>query len=82
MTHVEIEYCVPCGLIDPALKTQQSLLNEFGQQLDGVQLSPGHGGIFKVHADGETVWDKDVHGGDLDLEFIGEAVAERIDGEA
>lgn len=78
MTYVEIEYCVPCGFLASALQTQQTILNEFGQQLDGVQLTPGHGGVFKVHVDGETVWDKAVHGADLDLDLITDAVADRV----
>lgn len=77
MTAVEIEYCVPCGLLDSAIKTQTRLLSEFGQDLDGVTLTPGHGGVFIVTADGETIWNKDVHGADLDLELIVEAINDR-----
>lgn len=82
MTAVEIEYCVPCGLLDPAIKTQTRLLNEFGQNLDGVTLTPGHGGVFIVTADGETIWNKDVHGADLDVELIVEAITDRRPAEA
>lgn len=78
MTAVEIEYCVPCGLLDPAIKTQTRLLEEFGQDLDGVTLVPSHGGVFVVQADGETIWDKDVHGADPDLELITEAVEDHL----
>ncbi|WP_254544310.1 SelT/SelW/SelH family protein [Halomarina pelagica] len=78
MTSVEIEYCVPCGLLDPAVQTQTRLLDEFGQDLDGVTLVPGHGGVFVVRADSETIWDKDVHGADLDLELVAEAVEDRL----
>ncbi len=38
MTSVEIEYCVPCGLLDPAIERQTGLLDEFVQELDGVTL--------------------------------------------
>ncbi|QIO23030.1 SelT/SelW/SelH family protein [Haloarcula sp. JP-L23] len=81
MTSVEIEYCVPCGLLEPAVEAQTRLLNEFGQELDGVTLTPGHGGVFIVRADGETVWDKGVHGADLDLELLVEAVGDRLPAE-
>lgn len=77
MTEVNIEYCVPCGLLDPAVETQEALLEEFGRDLDGVRLQPGHGGVFKVHADGDLVWDKDDHEGTIDLAAITEAVQER-----
>jgi selenoprotein W-related protein len=82
MTAVEIEYCVPCGLLDPAIETQIRLLNEFEQDLDGVTLTPGHGGVFIVTVDGETIWKKDVHGANLDLELIVGAVDDRLPAEA
>lgn len=82
MTSVEIEYCVPCGLLDPAIETQTRLLNEFGRELDGVTLTPGHGGVFLVTANGETVWEKEVHGADLDLELIVDAINDRLPAEA
>ena len=82
MTAIEIEYCVPCGLLEPAIETQTRLLTEFGQDLDGVTLSPGHGGVFVVTADGETIWDKEVHGADLDLNLIVEAINDQLPAEA
>lgn len=82
MTTVEIEYCVPCGLLEPAVETQARLLNEFGRDLDGVTLTPGHGGVFVVTADGETVWEKGVHGSDPDPDHIVEAVDDRLPAEA
>jgi selenoprotein W-related protein len=77
MTEVNIEYCVPCGLLEYALETQERLLEAFGQDLDGVRLQPGHGGVFKVYADDDLVWDKDEHDGEIDLEAITEAVRDR-----
>jgi selenoprotein W-related protein len=77
MTEVNIEYCVPCGLLEYAVETQETLLEEFGQDFAGVRLQPGHGGVFKVHADDDLVWDKDEHGGEIDLEAITEAVHDR-----
>ncbi|RBI60246.1 hypothetical protein DMJ13_18020 [halophilic archaeon] len=82
MTAIEIEYCVPCGLLEPAIETQTRLLNEFGQDLDEVTLIPGHGGVFIVTADGETIWDKEVHGADLDLNLIVEAINDQLPAEA
>jgi selenoprotein W-related protein len=82
MTAVEIEYCVPCGLLDPAIETQTRLLEEFGRDLDGVTLVPGHGGVFVVTADGETIWEKDVQGGDLDLDLVVEAIDDRLPAES
>lgn len=76
MTHVTIEYCVPCGLLDNAIDTQQALLETHGRNLDGVTLDPGDGGVFEVHVDGATVYDKSEEGYDQDA--IVERVRERL----
>jgi len=78
MVTVEIEYCVPCGLLDPAVDTERSLLEACGRDLDGVRLTPGHGGVFRVSVGEETVYDKADHGNRIDREAIVEAVEERV----
>ncbi|WP_435158915.1 SelT/SelW/SelH family protein [Haladaptatus sp. DFWS20] len=78
MTAIEIEYCVPCGLLDRAIATQTRLLDEFGQKLDSVSLVPSHGGVFIVTVDGETIWDKSVHGAEMDMNLIVNAIDDRI----
>lgn len=74
MTDVAIEYCVPCGLFDPAREVQEKLLSNFGRDIDSVALRPGGGGVFQIAVDGETVWDKSLQGGTLDLNRVVEAV--------
>lgn len=78
MTEVTIEYCVPCGLLEYAVETQGQLLEAFGQDLAGVRLQPGHGGVFRVQADDELIWDKDDHDGEIDPDAITDAVGERV----
>ncbi|MDS0278892.1 Rdx family protein [Halomicroarcula sp. S1AR25-4] len=73
--HVDIEYCVPCGLRDHAIDLQTALLDEYGRDLDGVRLRPDHGGVFRVAADGETVWDKDEEGS-IDVDAIVSRIGE------
>ena len=80
MTSVDIEYCVPCGHLDRAVRTQRELLETFGQRLDGVRLTTGDGGVFQVRVDGELVWDKAEDGYDLD--GIVEAVDAHVSAEA
>jgi selenoprotein W-related protein len=82
MTNVTIEYCVPCGLLEYAIETQQALLEAYGRDLDGVRLEPGHGGVFVVRADGDLVWDKNDHDGEIDLDAITETIGERTPAEA
>ena len=76
MTTVEIEYCVPCDLLDRAIETQRELLAEYGQRLDAVTLRTGDGGVFVVRAGGDVILDTDERGYDLDE--IADAVGDRI----
>lgn len=59
MTAVEIEYCVPCGMLDRAQNVQAALLEEYGERLDRVALVTGDSGVFVVRAGDETVFDKE-----------------------
>lgn len=82
MAEVNIEYCVPCGLLEYAVETQETLLEEFVQDLEGVRLQPGHGGVFTVQVDNELVFDKDEYGNEIDLNVITTAVEDRVTAEA
>lgn len=59
MTNVEIEYCVPCGMLPRAQDLQEAILEEFGERVDSVALVTGDAGVFKVHVDGDEVFDKE-----------------------
>lgn len=82
MTTVEIEYCVPCGLLDSAVETQRELLETFGRDLDGVRLTTGHGGVFRVSVGDELLFDKAEHGNEIDLDAIVEDVETRVAADA
>ncbi|MFW5916954.1 MAG: SelT/SelW/SelH family protein [Halorubrum sp.] len=58
MTRVEIEYCVPCGMLNRAQDVSEALLRQFGDGLDEVALVTGENGVFVVRVDGEVVFDK------------------------
>ncbi|KTG10083.1 selenoprotein [Haloprofundus marisrubri] len=73
MTHVDIEYCVPCGYLDRAEQIQHQLLETFGQELDSVALVTGDHGVLRVTADDEVVFDKN-EGDEYDLDAITEGV--------
>jgi selenoprotein W-related protein len=76
MTEVEIEYCVPCGFRDRALDVERAILGAVERELDGLRLTMGDHGVFRVSVDGETVYDKDDD--DLDVDGIVRAVRERV----
>jgi selenoprotein W-related protein len=66
MATVEIEYCVPCGFLERAEDVQHALLTNFGAELDRVALVTGDDGVFTVHVDGETVFEKSEDEYDVD----------------
>lgn len=76
MTDVEIEYCVPCGMLPRAQDVQEALLEEFGERLDTVALKTGDSGVFEVRVDGDLVFDKDEDGYDVDA--IVDDVGQRV----
>ncbi len=40
----------------------QELLTTFDEDVAGVTLTPGTGGVFEVRVDGETVWSRKTEG--------------------
>ncbi|MFO7832912.1 MAG: Rdx family protein [Halohasta sp.] len=66
MTTVEIEYCVPCGMLDRALTVEEAILRQFGDRLDRVSLVTGDHGIFVVRVDGDRIFDKETDTFDVD----------------
>lgn len=76
MSKVEIEYCVPCGLLDDAMMVQRHLLTAFGEDLDAVSLVTGQAGVFEVHVEGELVFDgqEEAYEKDALIETVREAL--------
>jgi len=66
MASVEIEYCVPCGMLNRALTVEEAILQQFADDLDRVSLVMGDHGIFVVRVDDELVFDKEEDGFDVD----------------
>ena len=57
MSAVEIEYCVPCGMLNRALDVSRAILTQFGESVDAVTLVTGDDGIFVVRVEGTVVFD-------------------------
>lgn len=55
---VQIEYCVPCGHLPRAMDVQKSILERFGQRVEGVKLKTGANGVFVVSVGDEVVYSK------------------------
>jgi selenoprotein W-related protein len=77
MADVHIEYCVPCGFLDRAEEVQHALLTSLGEDLDSVALVTGEKGVFRVHVDGDTIYDKD-EDGDYDVDALVATVRDRV----
>ncbi len=76
MAEIQIEFCMPCGLLPAAEQAQHELLETFGRGIDELRMKPSHGGVFKVSVDGELIFDKKVDG--FDPEEIVRRARERI----
>lgn len=66
MTTIEIEYCVPCGMLNRAQDVQEAILRQYGDSIDRVALVTGDDGIFVVRADDAVVFDKTEDNYDVD----------------
>lgn len=72
---VEIQYCVPCGHLPRAIDVQKTILERFGQRLDGVKLQTGDSGIFKIRIDGHEIYSKPA---EFDLDAILQTIEARV----
>lgn len=55
---VQIEYCTQCRWLLRASWYAQELLTTFQDELGGVTLVPGTGGIFRVIVGGKRIWSR------------------------
>jgi selenoprotein W-related protein len=58
--------------------TAQELLVTFEEELDGVTLVPGTGGIFEVRLGGETVWSRKGEGRFPEMKELKQRLRDRI----
>jgi len=64
---LEIEYCRQCRWMLRAAWMGQELLSSFEDEIGGVTLIPGTGGVFTVKADGRLIWSRKDEGGFPDI---------------
>ncbi|KAF0804763.1 hypothetical protein A6D6_02797 [Alcanivorax xiamenensis] len=60
---VSIHYCRQCNWLLRSAWYAQELLSTFSEELEGVTLRPGTGGVFKISVDGTLIWDRAEDGG-------------------
>ena len=59
---LEIEYCTQCRWLLRAAWLAQELLTTFEEELGGVTLIPGTGGIFEIRGTGILLWSRKTEG--------------------
>ena len=58
LPRIEIEYCRQCGWGLRAAWMAQELLSTFEEELGGVTLVPGTGGVFVVRSGERIIWSR------------------------
>jgi selenoprotein W-related protein len=59
---VEIEYCTQCRWLLRAAWLAQELLTTFEEELGGVTLQPGRGGVFEIRCGSTVLWSRHAQG--------------------
>ena len=63
MKRVTIHYCRQCNWLLRSGWYAQELLNTFSDELDEVALQPGTGGVFRITANNQSIWERKEDGG-------------------
>lgn len=75
---VEIEYCRQCRWLLRAAWTAQELLTTFEDEIGGVTLKPGTGGVFTVSIGGEILWSRKEMGRHAEITELKQLVRDRV----
>ena len=75
---VEIRYCRQCRWLLRAGWMAQELLATFEDELGGVTLVPGSGGIFEVRMGAETIWSRQQMGRFPEIKELKQLIRDRV----
>jgi selenoprotein W-related protein len=75
---IEIEYCTQCRWLLRAGWTAQELLTTFQDELGGVTLIPGTGGVFDVRIGGDLLWSRKAEGRFPEMKELKQRIRDRI----
>ena len=73
-----ITYCTQCNWLLRSAWMAQEVLHTFADEIGGVTLIPGTGGIFEVSLDGTLIWERKRDGGFPDVKVLKQMVRDRI----
>ena len=75
---VEIEYCTQCRWLLRAAWMAQEILTTFEEEIGGVTLIPGIGGVFDIRVRDEQIWSRKERGGFPDIKELKRLVRDRV----
>ena len=75
---VTIEYCRQCRWLLRAAWMAQELLSTFEDEIGGVTLVPGTGGVFTVGLAGAVIWSRKDEGRFPDIAELKQRVRDRV----
>ena len=78
LPRVEIEYCRQCRWLLRAAWMAQELLTTFEDELGGVSLMPGTGGVFIVRAGDRIIWSRKDEGRFPDITELKQRVRDAV----
>lgn len=75
---IEIEYCTQCRWLLRAAWMAQELLQTFEQEIGGVTMIPGSGGIFEIRIGEEMIWSRNAQGRFPEIKELKRLVRDRV----
>ena len=75
---VTIEYCRQCRWLLRAAWMAQELLSTFEDEVGGVTLVPGTGGVFIVRVGGDVAWSRKDEGRFPEITELKQRVRDRV----
>ena len=75
---VEIEYCRQCRWLMRAAWMAQELLATFEEDIAGVTLKPGTGGVFDIRIGADPVWSRAAEGGLPEIAELKRRVRDKV----
>ena len=76
--HVNIIYCTQCRWLLRSAWMAQELLTTFEQELSGVTLTPGKGGVFQIWVDDELIWSRQETGRFPEIKELKQLVRDHV----
>ena len=73
-----ITYCTQCKRLLRSAWMAQEVLSTFAEEIGGVTLIPGHGGIFEIRLGDDLIWERKRDGGFPDVKALKQLVRDRI----